>query len=479
MRATLSVIRPCRRVRGPGFRGDAGRGPARGGPYGDGCRSSILVGLLWCVALLSVVVIGVLHLVRLDLMMGKNYGDRIQARYLALAGIEKAKALLYQEARNRSRSARNHSGALYNAPQQFRAVPLGRGQFGVFRAGRPEEGGGVIYGVADEESRLNVNYASADELSKLEGMTPDIVAALIDWRDSDNQVTPAGAEADYYAALTPPYQPRNGPFQTIRELMMVRGLTRDLLLGSEPDLPPRPPPDENHETGADAGAADSPALDSGWASLLTVSSAVQNVNAAGEERVNVQSADENALTMIKGISPEIAKAIVAYRAQNQLRSVADLLDVTAPPRQNPDQLSPNPASTPPGQAGPPAGGNNPGPNPPAANRAGPKVVSPNLLEDIADDLTAQSEQELPGVVNINTASLDVLACLPGMSRDVAQAVISFRQSNGFYPNIAWLLKVPGLSPALFKQLALRVTARSETFRILRGKSPFIGSAPAH
>ena len=67
-------------------------------------KGSVLVGLLWCLALLSVVVIGVLHSARIDLLVVKNHGDRIQARYLALAGIEKAKALLYQDARERSRS---------------------------------------------------------------------------------------------------------------------------------------------------------------------------------------------------------------------------------------------------------------------------------------------------------------------------------------------------------------------------------------
>src|SRR5690348_3068943 len=57
--------------------------------------ASVLVGLLWCVAILSVVVIGVLHSARLNLLVVKNHGDLIQAHYLALAGIEKAKALLY------------------------------------------------------------------------------------------------------------------------------------------------------------------------------------------------------------------------------------------------------------------------------------------------------------------------------------------------------------------------------------------------
>src|SRR5258708_18745954 len=119
-------------------------------------KGSILVGLLWCLALLSVVVIGVLHTSRLDLLVVKNYGDRIQAHYLALAGIEKAKAVLYQDARERRRSGKNHSGELFDAPRHFRDVPFARGQFRVFRTGRPDEGGGIIYGVGDEESRLNL-----------------------------------------------------------------------------------------------------------------------------------------------------------------------------------------------------------------------------------------------------------------------------------------------------------------------------------
>ncbi len=36
-------------------------------------RASILIGLLWCVALLAVVVVGVLHTARMDLLTGKNF----------------------------------------------------------------------------------------------------------------------------------------------------------------------------------------------------------------------------------------------------------------------------------------------------------------------------------------------------------------------------------------------------------------------
>src|SRR5204863_7426484 len=112
--------------------------------------SSILVGLLWCMALVAVIVVGVLHTARLHLMIGKNYTDKIQARYLALAGVEKAKALLYEDAILRRGAAKNHTGQLYDTPEDFREVTLGPGKFSVVRPGRMEEGGGMIFGVADE-----------------------------------------------------------------------------------------------------------------------------------------------------------------------------------------------------------------------------------------------------------------------------------------------------------------------------------------
>ena len=418
----------------------------------------MLVGVLWCLALLSVVVIGVLHTARMDLLVVKNYGDRIQAHYLAVAGIEKAKALLYREAGERSRSARSHSGTLFDSAEQFRDIRFGRGQFRVFHRGRPDEGGGVIYGVSDEESRLNVNTAAAEELGKLYQMTPDIVAAIMDWRDEDNTVSPGGAEAEYYLSLQPPYHPRNGAVQTLRELLMVRGISSELLLAKD-----------RHQNGildsgddvADENVSD--ILDLGWAGLLTANSSVNNVSAAGADRVNIQSADLAALTGVKGISTDIAKAIIAYRAQNRFGSLADLLDVRAAPNPNQPGVPGNPNQPNPQRPG----AQNPGaPGPQGPNPSGPKVIDENLLMDIADDLTTESASDLPGLININTASLEVLACLPGISRELAQAIISFRQSNGFFPNIAWLLKIPALRPDVFKQIAPRVTARSETFRIL-------------
>jgi competence ComEA-like helix-hairpin-helix protein len=424
-------------------------------------RGSILVGLLWCLALLGLVVIGVLHTARMELIVARNHDDRLQAHYLALAGIEKAKALLYQDAGERRRSSRNHSGELEDAPQHFRDVPLGRGLFRVLRGGHAEEGEAVVFGVEDEASRLNLNTASAEELGKLQLLTADVAAAIVDWRDADNAVSPGGAEAEYYASLRPPSQPRNGPFQTVRELLMVRGVSRELFLG-----------DDAHQNGgleAAVDAADEPAgaaqprfaTRTGWGSLLTVDSTVQNVNAAGQDRVNLQSAGEASLTSIRGVSAEIARAIVAHRGRGRFSSVADLLEVAAAP--DPNAAGPQP----PLPTGPPGTGPSQlAPNPPGPQPSGPRVISQELLLDIADDLTTDASQDCQGLVNINTAGVEVLVCLPGVDRELARAIVSYRQSSGFFPNIAWLLKVPGMSADAFKQLAPRVTARSETYRIL-------------
>jgi competence ComEA-like helix-hairpin-helix protein len=407
-------------------------------------RASILVGLLWCVALLSLVVVGVLHAARMDLLAGKNFSDRIQARYLALAGIEKAEALLYQNARNRSHSGKNHTGELYDDAQDFHDIALGRGTWSLLRRGRDDEGDSVLYGVSDEESRLNVNVATQEELTKIDGLSDEVATAILGWRGQGS----TAAESDYYLAQRPPYQPRGGAFETVRELLMVRGVTPEALYGRD-----------SHQDGMlediSEGVNETPKyLDTvagselGWAGILTVDSSVKNVNAAGDSRVNIQTANETSLTAVQGITREIAGAIVAYRNQNRFQSIADLLDVTPPQNSG-------------------IGGNARNNSPPGGSGdSGTHVISPDLLMDIADDLTATDDTSQSGAININTAGVEVLQCLPGIDRDLAQKIISYRQSSGFFANPAELLKVDGMTRDVFKQVVPLVTARSETFRIL-------------
>lgn len=417
---------------------------------------SIVVGLLWCLALLSVLVIGLLHTARMDLQLARNYTDRIQARYLAVAGIERAKALLFQDARDRRGAAVSHTGTLFNDPGRFRDVPLGRGTYRVFRGGREDEGGGVIYGVSDEESRLHLNVVQSEELQRLEGMTPDFLAAFLDWRDNDRLASPGGAEEDHYLSLRPPSLPRDGPLLSVREFLMIRGAPASRFFGGDPHGTGLGSDEDDEMDGGGEPRGPAGGAAPGWNSWFTVHSGVENVTASGQDRVDIQSADETELTGVRGITSDIARAIVAHRGRNQFNSIADLLDV--------------PRAPPPGQEGGRPPGGVPGrPGGDSGAPGGPKVIDSNLLLDIADGLYVAGSgggNAQEGVVNVNTAGFDVLVCLPGMTRELAQAVISFRASNGYLANIAWLLRVPGITPEIFKQLAPRVTVRSETFRVL-------------
>jgi competence ComEA-like helix-hairpin-helix protein len=423
-------------------------------------RGSILVGVLWCMVLLSVLVIGVLHTARMDLLVVKNYGDRVQAHYLALAGVERAKALLFQDVVTRQQTAKNHTGSLYDDAKDFQEVSLGRGKFQVFRRAPQEDGGDIIYGISDEESRLNLNIATANQLTNLDGMTSDIVGAIMVWRsaatqsnDTQNVATSGGANSDYYMSLQPPYLARNGPFQTVRELLMVRGVTPALLLGNDNNQNGFLDSDDDPADQDSPDAAPPPGPNPGWDALLTVTDTDKDVDASGKDRVNPQTADEATLSMVSGITPDIARAIVSYRNQNQLQSLDDLLSVSP---QNSNQ----------------GGGNaNAGGNPQATGSSGPgnsgsSVISQELLEQIADQLTLASGTDLPGLININTAGLNVLVCLPGVERSLAQAIINYRTSSGYFDNVAGLLKVDGMTRAIFKQVVPLITARSETYRII-------------
>jgi general secretion pathway protein K len=61
----------------------------------------------------------------------------------------------------------------------------------------------------------------------------EIVDAIKDWIDTDEQVTGYGAESSYYASLDSPYQAKNAPFDCIEELLMVKGVTKEIFIGTK------------------------------------------------------------------------------------------------------------------------------------------------------------------------------------------------------------------------------------------------------
>ena len=86
----------------------------------------------------------------------------------------------------------------------------------------------------DESSKINLNVLPfwderinvRDEvLIALPGMTEDVADAILDWLDADDESRDFGVESDYYRSQSPAYEAKNGPLDSLDELLLIRGVT--------------------------------------------------------------------------------------------------------------------------------------------------------------------------------------------------------------------------------------------------------------
>jgi len=125
-------------------------------------------------------------------------------------------------------------------PGAFQRMRVGDGVCDVSYTAFDSNGAPIIrYGLIDEERKININSADMAVLKRLfqgldfdEVQSQELAASIIDWRDVDGELTiPLGsAEESYYSFLKYPYRCKNAEFQTIEELLLVRGITQDVFV---------------------------------------------------------------------------------------------------------------------------------------------------------------------------------------------------------------------------------------------------------
>ena len=179
--------------------------------------------------------------------------QNIQAKWLVDAGIDVARVHLLQP-----HEQRMSAGGDFDNPTVFQAVnvitdpdPKMTGNFTLIAPNLDSDGytAGFRFGLEDESSRLNLNaltladkYATdggREMLMALPGMTVDTADAIMDWIDEDDETREFGAEFDYYQSLGSPYEPNNGPFNTVEELLLVRGVVPEPVSYTHLPLPTR------------------------------------------------------------------------------------------------------------------------------------------------------------------------------------------------------------------------------------------------
>lgn len=152
------------------------------------------------------------------------YGrDSIRCTLLAEAGTGAARIALRQDARDNGFDTLDE---IWSRPAP--PIELGDGEIRVV--------------VEDEERRIDLNrillpkgnapderrLAVFQRLLDTLGIDRAVADAVVDWEDNDDSPRTGGAESAYYLGLPYPYRAKNDLFDTVGELRLVRGVTREV-----------------------------------------------------------------------------------------------------------------------------------------------------------------------------------------------------------------------------------------------------------
>ncbi len=353
-------------------------------------KGLVIIAVLWMVVVLMVMTAILGRKSRLDMKVCLARTEAVRCKWACRAGIEKAMAVLNED------ETENDSllDLWSDNPEDFNDIMLDRCWFTVR--------------VIDESSKLNINAATKEQLLGLPDMVEDIADAIIDWRDSDDMPSGAGVESGYYESLTYGYIARNGPFRTLRELLLVKDVTEELFYGEDTNLNGRL--DYNERDGQESPPADDGdnVLDVGWAAYLTC-----YTNDKSDESGEAQTPGDTGQTSV-----------------GQAQTPGD----QGRPSENQEQPS--------GNTQPPPGGT---------------------------DQTSESTNQTSAKVNINTASDIVLTALLGGGDEAertVQAIIAYRETlaDGI-EDISELTEQGILSNDIFGQLEDYITTSSDIFTI--------------
>lgn len=291
-------------------------GRPRSGERGDGKllgrRGVVLIIVLIVVAALSLSAYSFATMMLAQSEATQMSGYQLQAQSLVASGVESIRSFLMLD-----EASQTEAGGLWDNPGEFQAMNVvadaeseWRGNFSVLAAALDAEGNpsGVRFGLENESGRINVNalplieaQAAAlgmenlgrDMLMAVPGMTEEIADAILDWIDTDDEPREFGAEAEHYSGLDPPYAPKNGPLETVEELLLVRDVTPELLFGVDVN---RNGLIDASEGGEAAGTDGEGISLLGWAGYLTLYSQENNVNSKGEPRIDLNVDDLQALS---------------------------------------------------------------------------------------------------------------------------------------------------------------------------------------
>lgn len=198
-------------------------------------RGIALITVILIIAVLIAVAIELNRSSRAEIYDTTNISDGIKLTYIAKSGFYGAVALLS--------NSKNDYDTLRD--DWAKAELLSEKSASLFTDGY------FITSIEDEAGKIPLNkLVSGNEynpdikemLSRLLSLpefgldkkkAAEIVDSIKDWIDEDNSSTGYGAETSYYASLDQPYEAKNAPFDCIEELLMIKGISKEIFNGTK------------------------------------------------------------------------------------------------------------------------------------------------------------------------------------------------------------------------------------------------------
>jgi len=204
---------------------------------GDGM---VLVLALWILSILSLFAMVIGIGIRQKLLFVSRIERRDEIHYIAKAGVQAARAVFlnlpdqdYPEETPLKKMFK------HNNPDLFQKIFFGENGSAEVSYYHDDQGLDepvVFYGLEDEGGKLNINFATIDELERIFMLTAgvafetarDLARAVVDWRtDAEQKITGFYGD-DYYSGLNFPYEPKRRPYEQLEEILLVKGMNPDI-----------------------------------------------------------------------------------------------------------------------------------------------------------------------------------------------------------------------------------------------------------
>ena len=194
-------------------------------------RGMVLIFALWVLGILTILAVSMAAGIRQKITLVARLDERSRMNYLLQSAVKKTAAYIHQQLEASSLmftpavklNLLNNTGALAN-------VFLGQDNAGIGYMLR--KGESLRWGVVDEESKLNLNKTNTATLTVLltkvlalkDEQTAKLARALLDWRQYGESEITGFFSDEYYSQLQHPYPKKSAPYETLDELLLVKGV---------------------------------------------------------------------------------------------------------------------------------------------------------------------------------------------------------------------------------------------------------------